>query len=729
MNIKFLRNIKGTTLVETMFVVIIYAMIIVAILSIWTYTSRSWNTENERTCLRIDLLKALETLKEDLRVSSLTYMSFYPEGGEPYTAFSLPVPKIDASGFLVLNANDEIVWDKTVVYHIYSETDETQTLRRTVLSPRNNALSDLQRKQQLECIVAGGTGGGTAVTDEEFLKNLEVFDISSLSSIIDFYYNAESPVKAGKIMFGRVKLDPGDHIIRFEVTGKNTDSLGYDLGIDSISIEPSGSTREMEYYNSGFAPSGILSLSGGSVQRINDPLWGNNNYLKFTASAIGSYLEITDYYDLWRESSFDNAILNNSETTGEEVCVEIDFPEGDREERITWYAFSEAEDDVMEGNNGAILGGIIPPVTIRTVITRDNIDVEGDMVSVKILASDNNDLVIDRAYITKRDGISGANGLANQDPGVLSVEEYHRHQQLFFEDGDGEIKEGVTVPAGQEVWCEWTAFPLRIDSDYFVTIYLSDAVSLEGKYWSGTEGEERSYYVAGADNTIAGTPDWSGKGPVALKDIYLVGKIDLKSGKGTVESQIFDSTLSAPSYDKIKWSENKPAGTNITLKARSSGNEYMQDAADWDSITGSAVNPHTISIGNGRYVQFFAELSANLFWINSSGTGQLSYEAYIRDQITRPVYEFPQNSGEFLVTSYFSPSIDDVEINWPGQSRICAITGYIAKKKDYGQAKITVDGSELIQTLNIHVKVSKEISGMMVEEENYVEIEPKNTGK
>jgi len=37
---------------------------------------RTWTIETVRTNSRVDMIKALETLRNDLRLSSLTYMSF-----------------------------------------------------------------------------------------------------------------------------------------------------------------------------------------------------------------------------------------------------------------------------------------------------------------------------------------------------------------------------------------------------------------------------------------------------------------------------------------------------------------------------------------------------------------------------------------------------------------------------------------------------------------------------
>ena len=721
------RNKKGFTIIETLFVTALAVMVIGAILSAWMFTSKTWTSETQHTQLRIDIMKALETMKSDLRLSSLSYMSFYPDGSEPYTAISLPVAETDANGFFTLNSNDEVDWDKTVVYHMFTEGDGSTTLRRTVLNGRDNTLTEEERYAELQTVVTTGTGSGDYETDTDFLRNLDIFEISSLSPVIDFYDDSSDPIRVGKVVFGWAKLDDGDHTIRFETTGKNDLSSGYDIGIDNIMIEPAGIPREAEYYNSAHAPMGALTVSGGSVNEVNDPIWSNDNYLEFDSGGIGSYIEISDYYDLLRDSSFENASLNNTTNTGSNARIELEVPGEDEEGELTWYAYAAAGDSQQEGRDGNMPASVTPPMAIRTVILGSEIDQQGDLVRVNFKASSTKDLVIDSAYITKRD--SGANGFANQDTSGRDVEEYHRHQQLFFKDATGTTTPSITVIQGTRVWSLWTAFPLRTDSDYFVSINIKDAGSTECKYWNGAAVMDRTYYLVGsAYSTMAGLPDWSAESPSASKDIFIVNNVDTWDVAGSVESQIYDTTLSFPIYNEIKWAENNPSGTDILVKARSSADEYMAGATDWSLISGSSANPHTLGIGNGRYVQFFAELSSDPYW-DASGS-IMSYTDYVDDQVDNyPVTGFPEQSGEPYITGMYSNWIDDVEIDWPGDERLCTITGYIARKNSYGQAKVVIDGEDLVKILSVHVKTSADVQGRTIEEENYVEVQPRNTGK
>ncbi|MFQ5952879.1 MAG: type II secretion system protein J, partial [Candidatus Omnitrophota bacterium] len=429
-----LKNKKGFTFVEVIFVAITFLLVMGAVLSSWLFTQETWTGERERTHLRVDLMKALEIIKSDLRLSDLNNIVYYPDAG-PYTAISLPVAETDSDGFFTLDADEKIDWDKTVIYHLFTDAGGNEVLRRTVYDPRDNTLTDAERETQLENVVTSGTGSGSDwSTDTEFLENVDIFEISSLSTIIDFYTDSSTPVRSDKVVFGWARFNDGDHTIRFEVTGKNTSSSDYNLGIDNIMIEPSGSSRELEYYDS----AGILTESGGTASRVYDPIWSNKNYLEFdTAGGVGDYIEFIDHYDLWRESAFESVTLDNTTTAEEEVRIEIDVPEDDEGGEVTWFASQETGDMQSEGRDGSLpWGSSGQGVTVRTLVSSANITEDGDLVRVKLQTYEGAPLLIERAYITRKDDTSSDDydGYPNLDPSGRTIEEYHRHQQLFFED-------------------------------------------------------------------------------------------------------------------------------------------------------------------------------------------------------------------------------------------------------------------------------------------------------
>jgi hypothetical protein len=430
-------------------------------------------------------------------------------------------------------------------------------------------------------------------------------------------------------------------------------------------------------------------------------------------------------------------------------------------EHIVWQPYSQTADSNTEGRDGNMAGY---PETIRTIIPNAYIDYGGDMVRVKFKAPSTNPYAIATAYITRRNGTSGSNGVPNQSTVGLEIDEFHRHQQLFFTDTydmDSDLDTTDTVPyvfipAGGEAWSEWVEFPIVLtdtfgtDLDYFVTFCVPDLATItwptgwtfdplqnDLRYWLDSGGTTHSYYidVGGVityNNLLiaAGTPDWSTGGYTinTFNGIAAVRAIDVWSKTGTIESDIFDTMKDDPVYNEVKWSEVAPSGTEVLMKVRSSDDQFMSGASTWDSISGSTSNPASLSVGTGRYVQFFSELSSEPFWEGPTTT--LSIADYVDTQLGLGAdYLFPQDTGEYMTTGVYSTWIDDVEIDWPGHERICVISGYIARDTNYGQCKVIIDGQDIVKTLDVYIKFSTDVQGRIVTEEGSVEVEPRNTGR
>jgi hypothetical protein len=804
-----MRNEKAFTLTEVMVAIALSTLVIAVVLPVWTMTSGLIRNESTRTEMRIDLMTSLETIKSELRLTNLNYLSMYPEGAGPYTAISFPAAVTDADGFFSLNAAGDIEWDNTVIYHLYPETDGSQTLRKTVIPLRDNSMTATERLLELENVAVSGEGPEGSVTTD-FLENIDEFEVESLSPIIDFYDSSGTPVRVGKVTFGWAQLGPGEHTIRFTITGSNPDSSGTDIGIDSLMIEPSGSTRDVEYYATEFAPLDALTTSGGTVGPVYSPEWSNNGYLEFSSDGENSYIEIKDSYDLWRESSFDNISMDNVLKTGDEARIYLELPENGEPGAIDWMATVEAGEE----KDMFLPDSTVPPMVIRNIVTSTNIAEPADVVRLKLKSASDTPLTIGRVYITRRDPDFDEevdivfNGVENPDPSGLTPGEYHMHQQIFFEDS-GAFLPGVTIPANSEVWSVWTAFPLATDSNYLVSIYLSDAADTESKGFEGDVSRERSSYIdasgwlsctvdsltdvltaashsmsegdpviifaneapsgvsvlSSSFPEMAGTPFWhyyaanvtadtfqlsaleDGSDIVDMgsdgtdvfckklglsNDILVSAEIDGRVVTGTVTSGVFDTALAAPVYSELKWSEYSSENTEIALKVRSAPDRYMSGADSWDLVAAITDNPAVLPGAGNRYVQFRAQLTSSAFWEDTTGIRippQISYEDYISEQRTLPVYDFPQTT-EYLVSGVSPVWVDDIEIKWDGVESLCALTGYVAKKNDYGQAKITVDGADLEKILRVFIRLSTtDFTGRNIVEENYIDIEPRNTGK
>jgi hypothetical protein len=743
-----LRDSRGLTIAELMVAAMVAAVVVATILSAWVFAYRSWMKEDRRTRMRVGLLKATEMIKSDIQRSSATYISFYPDGADTYTAISLPVAVQDADGLYTLNAGGEIEWDQTVIYHVYDDGGN-KTLRRTVFDPRDNALTASERYTQLENVATAGQGGDS--TDMDFLEDLDNFGIQTLPYIIDFYTDSGTPVRSEKVTFGWVRMAQGDHTVRFEVVDKNDSSLGYGLGVDYLKIVPCGRPREVEV-----ALGGGITTSGGPVTRVHDSVWSNNNYLEYGATVEGDYIEFTDFYDMWRESAFEGVSRDNTysydddtDYYGDRIVLELPWDRTEGVELITWQAHAEAFDPVTAGSSGYVNPSDVNSrpgagVTVRTIISSGNISEEGDYIRVKLKTYQGEELWAEPVYITRQDGGSAYDydGCENQDPSGLTIPEYHRHQQLFFKDPyTGEITPHCWLLADSaestEMWSEWTAFPLVKEvGGTPVNYLLSMCVPYKGKsgckYWQGTA--THTYSVEGLTSDelarAAGTPDWSAYSPSALDYIFAVEKIDAAYSTGTVESSICDAGRTSPPYSRIRWAEDSPTGTEIILKARSSNDEYLSDASDWDAITGWTTNPKSLGtedLARNTYVQFLATLTSEPFWEAPGQT--LSYANYVSQQRTGNVWDFPENGGVPLTTAAYSTWVDDVELKWNGNDQICVISGVIARKNNYGQAKVSVDGEDLIRVLEVDISASMDVQDQAITEESTIEVEPRNTGK
>ena len=628
------------TLAEIIVAAAIAVFVVGIIMTTWIFAYQIWKAEGERTSLRINLLQGLETVKEDIRLSSATFMSFYPDGSDIKTAVSLPRADVDNNGMYPLNAFGDIIWDRTIIYHIFTTLEGDKQLRRTVIEPRDNTMDHDERYAQLAQVVNDGDGGGLGLGEGDhstqiLLKGLDIFEITPLPAIIDFYDDTGGAAeRTGKIIFGWAKLAAGDHTIRFEIIGKNDDATNYRIGIDYIKIEPSGSTRQAEYYASSFAPLGALTTSGESIIIGQAPRWSNERYVRFLGNSVGNWIQFTDYYDLWRDSVFLNCLPDNVTEAEDAVYMKLEMPEDKDEgkEQLTWQPFYQTGDSNTDGRDTKMT---TYPQTIRTIISNAYLGLRADEVRVKFKASSVNPFKITTAYITRRNGTSGEDGLANQATTGLTIDQYHRHQQLFFKDtydmdSDLDTEDIVPycfIPTGGEVWSEWVEYPLELEDslgnpyDYFITFCvpdLSTTVWPAGwtfdpllnniRYWNDSGGTTHTYYIDSIpfNNLVqaAGTTVWSGV--YSTNTVSVVGAaaaIDVWSKTGTLESDIFDTQKADPVYNQVKWSEEAPTGTEINMRARSSDDQFMAGAPLWDAISGSTSNPGALSIGTGRYVQ------------------------------------------------------------------------------------------------------------------------------
>ena len=335
------------------------------------------------------------------------------------------------------------------------------------------------------------------------------------------------------------------------------------------------------------------------------------------------------------------------------------------------------------------------------------------------------------------------------DPAVLSPPGSETRIQLYFlrdpitkvisnsYSGTEEIAGGGIIPEGESRYSNWAIFPIDETKDYFVTFHISSG---NISYWDGTDTDISSYLscvvnaAANAswddpeDKTSEAPPeelpqpDPPGPEYTSSRHIYAQASLEIWSKEGAVTSRIYDTTLSAPNYDNIGWTESTDA--DISVSAGSS-DDYQMAGATWDS--GSDINPHSLSIGSGRYAQFKAILSATPYWTCIDHSSVSVSDADYKDGTTTTCTE--AGCIQPLIPAVNCPWIDNVSINWPGESKMCEISGYFMQKPDYGIIKLTVDGQELAKGLEFSITISEELQSKTYETSLTSEIEPRNTGR
>ena len=681
---KTLRSDGGWTLLEGMISLGIGAIFLLAVINTWIQTSSVWNQQHVQSRLRYQIEKAMERIKHDIRLSDGNGILFYPDNASTHTAILLPHAAPDANGFLAFSG-DAIVWDQTIVYHLIASGGKTE-LRRTVFD--SFQADPAVRQAQLDDTVLNGDGSagpGNATTTALFSADSSELAITPQYPTFDGYGTALA--RSENTGFGSVRLAPGAHTIRFEVVDKNEDSTGYAMGLDSIAITPSGSVQEAEDLE-------ITATSGDTALAENvsaeGAAWGGGRHLSYASNAGGDFVSFTVNHDQWMESNFIGFSRDRVSIEGTDPHLTIESRES-QGLSPAWQAGAQTQ---VESLGGAIL----TDRSVRTVIAGANISKSATMVRVKFMAATNQPLRVNAAFFGVRSGATANFDLTNPV------------RQLYFangtvaegeEDGEGAVGDTgnttVDIPTGHHAWSNW--FEHAIDAggappDHLVSFSVPNDTSWdETPVWtSATPTDVHSYLVNG--DHAANLGDWALlAGYTAAPSIYATEQITGWIHTGTAVSQIYDTQMSEPEYNNLVWSRTEPAGCSAQIKVRSSDNDDMAGAPDWDSVTAHSASPASLgSLNRRRYVQY-----------------QVSLEA------ASPYTEMPE--------------VDRVIIDWPGEDQLVEISGHFTIRPNYGVFRVLVDDIETVKALNVRLQASETFKEKDYSFELTSEANPRNTGK
>lgn len=374
----------GFTLTELMVASFISVLVIGGAMGMFIHGLQIWDQEQVVNELNYDLEKAMEMIRNDLRLSSIGVglMSFFPTGSVDYIAVSIPrAEDTDGDGFLDRDADGKIIWNKTVIYHVRPGSPDK--LMRTTYSPRYSNSTPEQIYQQLCDVVAAATHAdlvaaamsGESVATRTVFENLVDLQFHPPGSSYDCYAATmekdESPYNWGSIV-----IDGGNHEVTLTVEDKNPSSTGYKVYIDRIMLSASASPREAEIFtpinSHPVAPYYKYVAGPGTTVSANDfssysALWSGKCGMVFDGPPMGigvNSITFTIYNDLWCDTNFKDP----GGTVASNVSVKYDRSFETADPFIPDYAVSMDKGTIWTASSGgdAVTAGDYEALTTIT---------------------------------------------------------------------------------------------------------------------------------------------------------------------------------------------------------------------------------------------------------------------------------------------------------------------------------------------------------------------------
>ncbi len=677
----------GFTLVEALIATIITAMVVGGTLSTLVYGIRAWRAEAVKNEINMDLERAMERIRQDLRLSSvgIGLMAFYPANAAQYSAISFPMSAADTNtGLLTRETDGRIRWTHTVVYHVQPGTPDQ--LRRTVFSPRKTNASPEELFSQLQNVVQGTNLclTGESVTEQIIFRNLVTLSIRPPEMVFDGYSPAYA--KARTVNWGSVVLSNGPHNLTFTVEDKNTNSLGYFIGIDSFSLSPSASRREGEiylplkshppYWGSSYYVYSYTGPSGPGAQDMSAQGAGWSGNCQFTGrgAAVSNSITFVVQNDLWCDANFDNPpgmLASNVSRKIDDVFSVADpfIPD-------IVISMDKGTNWTAEGCTDTELGSYslpaTPPAIVNVIYGGTNpaasITMNGEWVRVLFAAGTNGNLFIKNAKISRQsDGTNAVVGTTSS---------------LTFPPSSSS---SIKILSGQTAWSEWVpGYVIDRENTYLVSYELQ------------TDADVFNNARARANST---TPFMSSLGGVETNVLAGVGMLEVRyPSRGLYRSGIFDTRLANPSYRELKWThlESLGEGADIDVRVRSGNQPDLSDSGGWLEAgyfqLCNAANNLAPLASPGRYAQYEV-----LF-----GCG-----------------------GEHTNTA----KLRDVTIAWNAPTGLVDLQVDFGTGPNYGIVSATVDGKPFVKGLEIEMEIFKEGPYGTVTAAGTMEIRPLNTNK
>jgi prepilin-type N-terminal cleavage/methylation domain-containing protein len=619
---------SGFTLVEVMCAALLLGAVIVMAMSSFSYVTQSEAVESAQGDLELDARRLVERLRRDLWRTSRDEIVLHPPGEGPYTAISFPVlfAQMETNS-VPRNADGTIRWDATVIYHLW-EGDPPE-VRRTVFSPRLT-LDPNARAVQLADTVTQGSGASTHnginARTQRMISNLVDWRLNTSGPRFDGY--AATPGRR-QANLGATVLTDGDHDFTLRVIGRNSRSSGHRVGIDWLSVSPSGSPREAEAQY-------VVSASGASPLLVlnTDGLWSGNYYLLFDGG-MDSEFTLRMENDRWEERNFrvtgawmDDNLEDFFDTSVTPHTFGLRLKGND----MTWEADAYTLGDVGAEPNAPVEGSTEDPgYTVRAIL-RGSTDPLGGFIKfngtnawARFRNETGHPLRLTDLYIADAEDEAGT------------------RQPLLFQ---GVNALAVDASDVGEKETDMLPFPIDKTRNYVVS-FRAASFSVDD---SGADGGEDA-----GDGTAPSMP------ADALNTIFQSIRVSYPP-EGTYRSRIIDTRQLFPEYRSLRWTASTPESSAVELRLRTGAQPDLSDAPDWDAAA-TPSNDGQLHL-NGRYAQIQARL-------RPGGTNATT-TAVMRDFILR--WEAAPRSVDLGGVFAIGPNHGIVEVLVDGKPLIQAVT-------------------------------------------------------
>ncbi len=685
----------GFSLIEALGAVLILGLTLSAAVASFSYMMRNERRATTQVEMDMDSHLLVEHLRRDLWNTSREMIMVHPEGEGPHLAISFPIirsvsPQVDEE--------NRIVWDATVIYHM---TDGVPSqVRRTVFSPRDNDLEPEERRRQLVAVVNDGNGdrtynSGNART-RDLITNLVDWELNVTGSRFDTYTPSSG---RRRFSLGTALLHAGDNTITFEVDGKNSQNTGSarHLGIDSLTVTPSGLPREAEWMS-------VQSSSGSSpvVQNMGTgETWSGNSRLWFPSTTDGDSFTLSFKNDRWEERNFyatgasredlERAFIepDNAPPTFD---LRLDGDEAFWPDSIVWSATEQTRASI---STAYLSDGIETRIFVRgsDLLDQNNPNFyDGGWIhfnGTNVWARFRGVMRVEQAFIAK------SAEPTNPDEAWQYIPETRRDFSF-----DGQPGKNVDFPVESDP----ADFLIETDESYIVGFHLSTHTTLDvcwPRTWTTEESERgdmpHAYvYVPDVDEEgqDVGEGEW-------VPSYTVHGLRELRAGhspEGIYTSQIIDTGVDNPDYQSFDWTAQVPDGSLLELKVRAgSDRSDLTGTSDWEGVP--VAQAGQAPFAQGRYAQVRARMKPG---IDSDG------ETY-------------------------TPRLRDFTLSWDGGRRYAEISGVFSTGPNHGIYEVRVNGAPLVKGVTVDVTVFKDIGfgggpDGRITSSAFSEIVPRNRG-